>query len=118
MWTTTVVAYAELMEAGMSGHFWLSHGERGIGYVAAKLSGYGTQVVARLIASAGIGQQVAYRDGNRLNLRPDNLVLENCRHARSPSSLILQVAKESSHMASLSQRQAARTDTSVAAEVA
>lgn len=92
-WITTVAAYAELVRAGMSGHFWLGHGARGIGYVEGKLSGHGDQVIARLIARAGVGQQVAYRDGDRLNLRPDNLVLEPCRHARAPSSLILMTAQ-------------------------
>lgn len=94
-WTTTVDAYEELMQAGMSGHFWLNHGVRGIDYVRARLPGHGIQVIARLIAKAGFGEQVTYRDGDRLNLRPDNLLLEPCRHARSPSALILETATAS-----------------------
>lgn len=93
-WITTAAAYSELVHAGLSGKFWLSHEEHG-GYVTGHLGIYGGQVIARLIAHAGIGLQVTYRDGNRLNLRPDNLVLEECAHVRSPSDVILQIAQAS-----------------------
>jgi len=81
----------------MTGRFWLSHGARGIGYVTAKLPGYGTQVVARLIAKAGYREQVAYRDGDRLNLHPDNLVLEPCSHARAHSAVVLELCQAAGH---------------------
>lgn len=45
------------------------HGER---YVKARVGGK-PQTIARLILKAGPGEVVHYRDGNRLNLRPDNL---------------------------------------------
>lgn len=93
-WFTTEEAYEDLMKAGMSGRWRLSHGVRRIGYVAGWLPGYGHQVIARLIARARKGEQVSHRDGNRLNLRPENLVIGDCGHARTESALILQHAQD------------------------
>lgn len=37
--------------------------------------------IARLLTNAKPGERVCYADGNRLNLRRDNLVLEPCKGA-------------------------------------
>lgn len=42
-----------------------------------------TLTVARLVAQVGKGQRVSYADGNRLNLRRDNLLIHE-GHARTP----------------------------------
>jgi hypothetical protein len=69
--------YWELIDSGVSSHWRYNHnrgGQRGDRYVKAYV-GSESQTVARLILKAGRGEVVHYRDGNRLNLRPDNLYL-------------------------------------------
>lgn len=92
-WVTTAAAYEHLIAAGMSGTFWLGYGARRIGYVTGKLPRYGGHPIARLIAQAGPRQQVTYCDGNRLNLRPDNLAIEPCRNARAHTAVLLEIAQ-------------------------
>ena len=43
------------------------------GYVAVNVSGAGQIPVARLIAGAGPGERVSFKDGDKLNLQGDNL---------------------------------------------
>jgi hypothetical protein len=49
-------------------------GRDGEQYVKARVGGK-PQTIGRLILKAGRGEVVLYRDGNHLNLRPDNLYL-------------------------------------------
>lgn len=69
--------YWELIGSGVSPLWCSNHnrgGQTGDQYVKAKVGGK-PQTIARLILKAGPGEVVQYRDGNRLNLRPDNLYL-------------------------------------------
>jgi hypothetical protein len=52
-------------------------GRSGCSYVVLGVTGLRGSIlwVSRLIAEAGRGQRVGFRDGNRLNLRRDNLVV-------------------------------------------
>lgn len=55
--------------------FFNLNGQRTFGHVKVAVPGDNVRAVARLITGAGKGQQVHYRDGNRLNLRRGNLVV-------------------------------------------
>lgn len=46
-------------------------------HIKVAIAGDNVRTVARLITGAGKGQQVHYRDGNRFNLRRDNLVVSD-----------------------------------------
>ena len=86
--------YAEdlalLLEAGLPQNWSINFNCRGgIGYVRAKVPGDNTRTVARLIRGAAAGQQVAYRDGNRLNLCRHNLVLIEGGTARVDCAALL-----------------------------
>jgi hypothetical protein len=80
--------FDRLMEGGV-GHLWtLNSNGKGNWYVRAcssKVFGNIT-TVARLIADAGRGQCVRHEDGNRLNLRADNLTIER-GYAKTPALL-------------------------------
>jgi len=69
-----------LLAAGVSRTLYLNFSES-IGYVRAHLLGQNTVSVARFVAGARRGEIVHYRDGNRLNLRRENLEL-GCGKAR------------------------------------
>ena len=75
--------FEHLCANGATTNWHLSRGSRGIGYPAISLKSRHTLFIARLIAGAGRGIQVSYRDRNRLNLKRDNLILSRCRHARN-----------------------------------
>lgn len=67
--------FERLMLAGIS-HMWtLNIGKGGHGYVRLNSHRAGKNLisVARLVMAPRAGQQVRYRDGDRLNLRRDNL---------------------------------------------
>jgi hypothetical protein len=70
--------YAEMRREGFSGLWTLNqNGSRGYSYVRcahARASGR-LLTVARIIAGAEAGRIVKYHDGDRLNLRRDNLYL-------------------------------------------
>lgn len=69
--------YWELIGSGTSPLWCSNHnrgGQAGGEYVKARVRGK-PQTVARLILRAGRGEVAHYRDGNHLNLRPDNLCL-------------------------------------------
>lgn len=55
--------------------FFNLNGRRTFGHVKVAIPDDNVRAVARLITGAGKGQQVHYRDGNRLNLRRGNLVV-------------------------------------------
>ncbi len=69
---------AALARKGVSWN-WHLNTARGNGYVSVHDPDHlgQKQGVARLIALAGRGEAVRYRDGNRLNLRADNLYLSH-----------------------------------------
>lgn len=69
-----------LKAAGVSPVFNFNRaGKPAFGYVRAQQLGGNTVTVARFIARAGRGQVVRYVDGNRLNLRRENLMLDQGR---------------------------------------
>lgn len=93
--TLTAALHADdlerLLQAGLS-HNWSLHFNKrgGNGYVSAKVPGDNSRLVARLISGAGAGQQVAYRDGNRLNLRGNNLLVTTGGTARVDCAALLE----------------------------
>lgn len=75
--------YQRLIAAGFSSCWSLTDVGRGLRYVLCSArtltpgrKGRRSMTVARLVAEAGRGQQVRYLDGNRLNLRRENLAFE------------------------------------------
>lgn len=70
--------YLALREEGVGRRFHLNDNGRGAAYVRASLGGRKI-MVARFVAQARRGQIVRYRDGDHLNLRPGNLLLESGR---------------------------------------
>lgn len=90
----TALVYAEdfgsLMEAGLSFFWQLNFNKRdGQAYVKARLKGTQPHSIARLILGAGRKQEVRYRDGNRLNLRRDNLTIRKGGTARIDTAAML-----------------------------
>lgn len=65
--------YQHLVELGLSPNWHLSGGNV-CGY-ALKTNGYVKVPVARLLLRARAGEKIRYHDGNRLNLRRENLTL-------------------------------------------
>ena len=61
-----------LLQAGVSTNWCVNHS----GYIAVNIPRLGPVPLARLIECASDGERVTYKDGNRLNLRGDNLVIE------------------------------------------
>ena len=74
--------YRKLVEAGLGGdHWWM--GGRDTRYVhCGSRTNRSATIVARLIADAGPEHQVGYLDGDRRNLRRDNLWLRTVRPRR------------------------------------
>ena len=70
--------FDRVIAAGFSTSWTLNHNGRGCCYVrCAHRNATGRLVsVPRIVADAGSGEVVKYRDGNRLNLRRDNLELD------------------------------------------
>jgi hypothetical protein len=69
-----------LMRQGVSGMWTLNSNGYGSEYVRCPASGKGRLfTVARLIVRPAKGQVIRYRDGNRLNLRRDNLIVRSGR---------------------------------------
>lgn len=70
--------FERLIDAGL-GLAWVfnSNGRGGQHYVKASAPGVRGNLltISRLIVGAGAGRRVQYRDGNRLNLRSDNLFI-------------------------------------------
>lgn len=64
-------------------------GKRTYGHVKVAIVGDNVRTVARLIAGAGKGEQVHYRDGNRLNLCRSNLVVVDGGSARFDARTLL-----------------------------
>lgn len=58
---------------GLSLNWKLNSNGRDSAYVKAALPGRDHRVIARIVAGASFKQQVHYRNGNRLDLRRDNL---------------------------------------------
>lgn len=77
--TLYVKDYQRLTDAGFSPFWALTNTGGHFRYVLVSARSPGNRrrslTVARLIAGAGKGQQVSYADGDRLNLRAENLVL-------------------------------------------
>lgn len=90
--------YRALRARGISANWRLSQGARRIGYPAVTVLGQ-PQLVARLIAGVAPGRQVSYRDGNRLNLRRENLRVSRARHAKSDCAALLEYLGRSTHVA-------------------
>ena len=84
-----------LLQGGLSRNWALYSNGHGLGHVKAKVPGDSPRVVARLICGAGAGQQVAYRDGNRRNLRRENLTVTEGGTARVDCAALLRQASES-----------------------
>ena len=87
--------YEALIAQGLTTRWCLNHNGKDQHYVRCNLPqrvpGRATLVcVARLIIGAAPGRQVRYRDGDRLNLRSDNIRL--CK-GRSPSPMITEPSK-------------------------
>lgn len=83
--------FDRLMEGGV-GHLWtLNSNGQGNWYVRACSSTVFDNIVtvARLIADAGRGQCVRYADGNRLNLRADNLSIDRGFAKQRPALVLL-----------------------------
>lgn len=58
---------------GVSLNWWINSNGQGTSYVKVAVGAEDSRVVARIIAEAEAGQQVRYRNRNRLDLRGDNL---------------------------------------------
>ncbi len=71
--------FDRLMTDGYSDQWTLNTAKGGYSYVRVANSQVAgcLESVARLVTNAGRGQVVRYRDGNRLNLRQDNLIARN-----------------------------------------
>lgn len=69
--------FFELVGLGVSWH-WARNYIRpgGPGYLKVTVPGIGRRLVARLIARARCREQVRYRNGNRLDLRRSNLIIQ------------------------------------------
>lgn len=82
--------YAALTASGVSPFWFLCWNKRdGVQYVRASVPGDNKRAVARLITGAGKGEQVTHRDGNRLNLRRDNLQVSRCGTASVDCAALL-----------------------------
>ena len=72
--------FAAIKAAGVSDQWFLDSDGKGLAYVRARrrdpASNAHNIAVARLIMQPERGEKVCYLDGNRLNLRRDNLTLE------------------------------------------
>lgn len=66
------------------------NGGRTHGQVKVAIPGDNVRAVARLITGAGKGEQVFYKDGNRLNLRRDNLVMSHGGRATVDAAELLE----------------------------
>jgi hypothetical protein len=74
--------YERIVAAGFTGPwYWNSNGQT-CAYVRVHHDSWGLETAARLIARAGAGQCVRYKDGNRCNLRPENLLIVKGRRAQ------------------------------------
>jgi hypothetical protein len=72
--------YAALMLAGVSPNWFINQNGRKLWYVRTPVGVNGRpDTVARLILGASNGARVKYVDGNRLNLRRENLYVEQTR---------------------------------------
>ncbi len=71
--------FDQLVSRGYSDQWVLSKSGRGRTYIRVRsphVAG-GNALVSRLITGARCGQVVRYLDGNKLNLRADNLIVKN-----------------------------------------
>ena len=71
----TAADFSRFSESGGSSRFHLNDNGSGRCYVRGRFDGRKV-MIARYVARATRGQIVQYRDGDPLNLRPENLVLE------------------------------------------
>lgn len=80
----------ELEEAGVPLN-WYSNldGSKRYAHVKVAITGDNVRNVARLIVKAQPGERVHYRDGNRFNLRRDNLVKYKGGHAKTDAQGLL-----------------------------
>lgn len=72
----TAGSYQRLMEEGFGRRFNLNDNGKGRFYVRGTFDGR-KRMVARYVVGAIKGQIVQYRDGDPLNLRPENLLIES-----------------------------------------
>lgn len=78
--------YAALMLAGVSPNWFINQNGRKLWYVRTPVGVNGRpDTVARLILGVGKGARVKYVDGNRLNLRRENLYVEQTRRLKKAS---------------------------------
>jgi hypothetical protein len=76
--------YDGLLSQGLASHWASNDSGNGYAYVKCRNPRHslGFVIVARCIAKAMPGQMVKYQDGDRMNLRLDNLKLVKCSHSK------------------------------------
>lgn len=92
--------FDRLMAAGLSSNWGLNLNTKGgQAYVCATVKGANTVTVARLITGARWKQAVRYRNGDRLDLRPENLRIAKGGKAHKDCSAMLQQEETQGAMA-------------------
>ena len=79
-----------VINGGASPHWILNAGARGLGYVKTTCADGSHPTVARLITGAAARQCVSYHDGDRYNLRPENLYIRKGHAKRSSAGALIE----------------------------